>query len=288
LDSPIQSRYARLSSVVMHFLEAGSGEDAIVLLHGIPQSSHSWRRIIPTLAPQYRVIAPDLRGLGDTSRPHSGYDKKTVAADVSELLGEHLGIKRFFVVGHDWGGPVAYALTIQDPAAVRGLAILDVTIPGDGAEMSQGGRRWHHPFFRTPDLPEALMQGREHHYLNWLFDTYGHRQNVLDAQERAEYLRTYCAPGGLRTMLAYYRAFAEDAAYNERRLTEQGKLRVPVLALGGDSSFGRGMEPFESMNRMALHVTGGVIPNCGHWVAEEAPEFVSQALLAFFRDQTRA
>ncbi|MEK9721331.1 MAG: alpha/beta fold hydrolase, partial [Quisquiliibacterium sp.] len=270
---------------VMHFLEAGGGEDAVLLLHGIPQSSHCWRRIIPSLASHYRVIAPDLRGLGDTSRPHSGYDKKTVAADLAQLLSTHLGIRRFFLVGHDWGGPVAYALTVRDPAAVRGLAILDVTIPGDGAEMSQGGRRWHHPFFRTPDLPEALMHGREHIYLNWLFDNYGRRQNVLEPQERAEYLRTYCAPGGLRAMLAYYRAVAQDAADNERALTQAGKLSVPVLALGGDSSFGRGMETLESMRRMARNVTGGVIPNCGHWVTEEAPEFVAQALLTFFRDQ---
>ncbi len=287
LDIPIHSRYARLDSVVMHFLEAGNAQDVVVLLHGIPQSSHSWRQIIPALAPRYRVIAPDLRGLGDTSRPHDGYDKKTVAADVSQLLHAHLGISRYFVVGHDWGGPVAYALTIQDSDAVRGLAILDVTIPGDGAEMSQGGRRWHHPFFRTPDLPEALMHGREHFYLNWLFDNYGHRQNVLSAQDRAEYLRTYCAPGGLRAMLAYYRAFPQDAIHNERQLAACGKLQVPVLALGGDSSFGRGTEPLESMRRMAQNVTGGVIPTCGHWVAEEAPDFLSQALLTFFDDQRR-
>src|SRR5215218_8460636 len=165
--SSIQHQFADLDEVTLHYLTAGKG-DPLILLHGIPQTSYEWRHLIPFLTEQYFVIAPDLRGLGDSSRPATGYDKKTVAADIWQLAHRHLKLDRFFLVGHDWGGPVAFSLAAQQPEAVRRLAILDVAIPGDGVDMAQGGRRWHHPFFRTLDLPEALCAGREEVILNWL------------------------------------------------------------------------------------------------------------------------
>lgn len=284
MSSDIERHFADLSEVTLHYLTAGRGEP-LVLLHGIPQTSHEWRHVIPKLTDRFFVIAPDLRGLGDSSRPAGGYDKKTVAHDVWELVHDHLKIDRFFLAGHDWGGPVAYALAATHPEAVRRLAILDVSIPGDGAEMSQGGRRWHHPFFRTLDLPEALLAGREHVFMEWLFDNYGHRANSLSAEDRAEYHRTYSRPGGLRALLAYYRAFPVDAADNEEMLRRSGKLRMPVLALGGDKSFGRGLETLESLRRMAVDVRGGLIPDSGHWVAEEAPDFVAEQLRSFFGEE---
>ena len=107
------------------------------------------------------MIAPDLRGLGDSSRPLNGYDKKTVANDVWRLMSEVLGFSTFFVVGHDWGGPTAFALAAAHPDAVTKLVILDVTVPGCGGDFSEGGRRWHHQFHSTLDLPEALKNGSE-------------------------------------------------------------------------------------------------------------------------------
>jgi len=278
---PIKRNYCDLPDVTLHYLTAGEG-DPVVLLHGIPQSSHEWRHVIPQLCLRHAIIAPDLRGLGDSSRPVTGYDKKTVASDIWALVGERLGISRFHLVGHDWGGPVAFALAAHHPEAVRSLTILDVAIPGDGMEMSQGGRRWHHPFFRTPDLPEALLAGREHIYLEWLFDNYGYRPDAVSLEDRAEYRRTYTKLGGFRTLLAYYRAFPTDAADNAAIVAERGKLKMPVLALGGDKAFGRGMETYESVSRLAENVRGGLIPDCGHWVAEEAPEFLAEKLLGFF------
>lgn len=284
MTTEITRHYADLSGATLHYLATGQGEP-LVLLHGVPQSSHEWRHVIPFLADRFRIIAPDLRGLGDSSRPSSGYDKRTVAQDIWELVHDQLGIQSFFLAGHDWGGPVAFALALAHRGAVRRLAILDVAVPGDGAEMSQGGRRWHHPFFRTPDLPEALLAGREHLFLNWLFDNYGHRPDAVSAEDRAEYLRTYAKPGGLRALLAYYRAFPQDAADNEESLRRDGRLKMPVLALGGDKSFGRGLETLESMRRVADDVRGGLIPNSGHWIAEEAPEFVAGQLRDFFGEE---
>lgn len=160
----VAHHYADLGDVLIHYVTAGQGP-AVVLLHGWPQTWWEWRHVIPALAQKYTVIAPDLRGLGDSSRPLEGYDKRTVANDIWRVVGEKLGHKSFFLVGHDWGGPTAYALAAAHPEAVRRLVILDVVIPGSGGDFSEGGRRWHHQFHMTPDLPEALTQGREDVYL---------------------------------------------------------------------------------------------------------------------------
>lgn len=282
----LQSHFADLDGATLHYLDAGKG-DAIVLVHGIPQTSHEWRYVMPRLAEQYRVIAPDLRGLGDSSRPPSGYDKRTLANDLWQLIHDHLGIDRFFLVGHDWGGPVAFSLAAQHPAAVRRLAILDVVIPGDGADFSQGGRRWHHAFFRTLDLPEALCHGREELVIGWLLDNYGHRPNSISREDQREYFRTYTQFGAFRAMLAFYRALPIDAEDNKAILAQNGRLKMPVLALGGEKSFGRGMECLQSLQRVAEDVRGGVVKDCGHWIAEEQPHVLLDKLLAFFGEETR-
>ena len=197
-----QHHHADLGDVQLHYVTLGIEDktrEAVVLLHGWPQSWYAWRDVMPELAKTYRVIAPDLRGLGDSSRPLDGYDKKTIANDVWRLLQGHLGLKRFHLVGHDWGGPTAYAMAAAHPAAVLKLAVLDVTIPGDGGtNFSQGGKRWHHAFHQTTDLPEALIAGREAIYFTWFYRNWGHHSHVLSDVAIAEYLRVYSQPGALR------------------------------------------------------------------------------------------
>lgn len=282
--SDIKSNYADLGDQIVHYLTAGKGEP-LVLLHGIPQTSYEWRYVIPMLADRFQIIAPDLRGLGDNTRMSSGFDKKTVAADVWRLVHDHLKIDRFCLVGHDWGGPTAFALACAHQDAVRRLAILDVAIPGDGADFSQNGRRWHHAFFRTAHLPEALLHDREEIYLNWLFENYSYLPNSISEEDRAEYFRTYKKPGAMTALYGFYRALPQDSEDNKAFTEKNGKLRMPVLALGGDKSFGRGMDTIESMQRVALNVRGGLIPNSGHWVTEEQPDFVGGELRKFFLEQ---
>lgn len=284
--SAIKSNYADFGDSLVHYLTAGQGEP-LVLLHGIPQTSYEWRHVIPLLADRFRIIAPDLRGLGDSSRATNGFDKKTVAADVWRLVHDHLKIDSFFLVGHDWGGPTAFALTCAHQDAVRRLAILDVPIPGDGADFSQNGRRWHHPLFRTPHLPEALLQDREHIFFDWLFDNYSYLPNSVTAVDRQEYLRSYRKPGGMSALFGYYRATTQDAEDNQAYLAANGKLRTPVLALGGDKAFGRGMDTIHSLQRVAENVRGGLVPNSGHWVTEEQPEFIAAELRKFFLEELR-
>src|ERR1700761_1427702 len=265
---PLEHHHADLGDVRLHYVTAGRGFP-VVLLHGWPQSWYEWRKVMPGLAAGFRVIAPDLRGLGDSSRPADGYDKKTVGGDIWRLVHDVLGLEAFYLVGHDWGGPTAYAVAAAHPDAVRKLVILDVTIPGDGSPgISQGGRRWHHAFHQTLDLAEALVAGREDIYLGWFYRNYG--AVPLPDADIAEYLRVYRQPGALRAGFAYYRAIPQDMADNAS-VVARFKLPMPVLALGGDRSWGRRMEVVESLRRMAVDVQGGVVEDCGHWMPEEQP-----------------
>ena len=280
----ITHHHADLGEVMLHYVTAGAGPP-VVLLHGWPQTWWEWRHVIPALAEKYTVIAPDMRGLGDSSRPLAGYDKRTVADDIWRLVHEVLGYDTFFLVGHDWGGPTAYALAAAHPDAVRCLVILDVVIPGSGGDFSQGGQRWHHQFHMTQDLPEALIDGREDIYLAWFYRTFAFRPDAIGEDDLAEYLRTYTQPGAMRAGFSYYRAINRDAADNQETIA-RFKLAMPVLAIGGGVSYphgrGRGSEPEESLRRVALNVRGEVFADCGHFIPEEAPDLLNQRLLAFF------
>ncbi len=272
--------YVQTGDVTQHYVTAGEGPP-VLLLHGWPQTWYAWRKIIPALAQHYQVIAPDLRGLGDSSRPPDGFDKKTVAADVARLLRLLRPDDELLVVGHDWGGPVAFALAAYYPGLVKRLAVLDVAIPGDGSgTFSQNGRRWHHAFHQTLDLPEQLIHGREDIYYRWFYANYGYLRSAISEQDIAEYLRTYRDGATLRTGLGYYRAIEQDVRDNATFL-KTDRLKMPVLAFGGANAFGRGEETLSSLRRVATDVRGGVIDKCGHWLAEEQPDVLVAELLRF-------
>jgi pimeloyl-ACP methyl ester carboxylesterase len=278
----IQTHFADVGDIQLHYAIAGEGP-ALVLLHGWPQSWRAWKKVIPLLAPNYTVIAPDLRGLGLSSLAQDGYAKRKVAEDVVRLVRDVLGHRVFYLAGHDWGGPVAFSLAMDHPDLVKKLAILDVAIPGDGSpNISQGGQRWHHAFHQTADLPEELTRGREDIYLGWFYRNYGHAPDVLDEAEIADHVALYSRPGRMSAGFGYYRALAQDITDNRERLERRGKLAMPVLALGGDSSWGRRTEVLESVSRVATSVIGGVISRAGHWIPEEQPEEVASQFTRFF------
>ena len=257
--------------------------DAVVLLHGWPQTGHEWRKIVPLLADRYRLIIPDLPGLGDSSRPADGYDKKTIAADLREMC-ERLGLERFHLVGHDWGGPTAFALACAIPDRIGTLSILDVTIPGIGPDISQGGKRWHHAFHMTPELPEKLTQGREREYLGWFYREFCWQRDAITPADIDEYVRCYSQPGAMTSGFGYYRALPQDRADNQRLLESGFRLPMPVLALGGarTEARGRGEEPLESLRVIAPNTTGGAIADCGHFIPEEQPAVLAEHLLRHF------
>lgn len=281
MTAPLEHHFHALPDGPLHYVTAGQGRP-LVLLHGWPQTWYSWRLLIPRLAQDYRVIAPDLRGLGDSGRPATGYDKKTVARDIATLLREVLHVDSALVVGHDWGGPVAFALAAFHPGLVDRLVMLDAAVPGDGSgTFSQNGRRWHHAFHQTLDLPEQLIAGREAAYYGWFYQHYGHVPGAITPQDAAEYLRTYAQPATARTGLAYYRALPTDVEDNSAWLAEH-RLAMPVLAIGGASAFGRGGETLGSLQRVATDVRGGVFEDCGHWIPEEQPQRTLDELIRFF------
>jgi len=272
--------HADLPEVRLHYVTGGQGP-AVVFLHGWPQTWYMWRHLLPVLATNHRVVAPDLRGLGDSSRPATGYDKKTVSQDIWRLMHDVLGEERFFVAAHDWGGPVAFSLAAQHREAVRAMAIFDVPVPGDGTPVFYDNR-WHHGLHWELDLPEALIAGREHIYLGHFYRTWGARPDVMSEADQAEYLRTYRQPGALRAGFSYYRAMRQDVADNEAFLAADGRLPMPIWCYGGGGARGRGPRALESWQRVASDVRGGVVEGCGHWIPEERPEWAARELMAFF------
>jgi pimeloyl-ACP methyl ester carboxylesterase len=280
----IKSRYATLSQVKMYYLEAGEG-DVVILLHGWPHTSHGWRHVIPRLAQKHRVIAPDLRGLGDTSRPATGYDNASVGKDIVELM-DSFGVRQYSLVGHDWGGPVAFAALLQARQHVKKLALVDAILAGDGRTggSGQGGARWHHLFHRTPYLPEALTEGREAIYLSWFYDEYSERAGAVKPEDLAEYARCYSQPGSMHCGFEFYRTLEVSAAFVQAAIERDGMPTLPVLSVAGGAGRGRQGEAADSIGRLVLNLDARLIPNCGHLVPEEAPEELSDLLLAFLAD----
>ncbi|MFZ0660104.1 MAG: alpha/beta hydrolase [Candidatus Binataceae bacterium] len=278
--------YANLKGVRLHYVTMGQGAP-MVLLHGWPQTWYEWRRLMPLLADRYSMIAPDLRGLGDSSRPSSGYDKRTVANDVWELMHNHLGHRRFIVVGHDWGAPTAFRLAADHPNEVTHLVMLDVPVPGDlpagagGSFDPRGAPRWHHLFHQVPDLPEALTTGRERTYLEFFFMNGIDQAGAFSDEDVAEYVRTYSQPGAMRAGFNFYRALARDVEDNRATFAAGFKLPMPALGLGGGGPRGRGELVVESLKRVAKSASGGAIADCGHFIPEEKPHELAARLCEF-------
>jgi pimeloyl-ACP methyl ester carboxylesterase len=266
------------NGVRLHYLRAGQG-DPVVLLHGWPATSYEWRHVIPLLAQRYTVIAPDNRGLGDSSRPNTGYDRRTLAQDVHALV-QQLGFKQIYLVGHDLGGQIAYAYANEYPNEVRKLAIVDVPIPG--LPNWEQLRPWHYAFNSVPDLPESLVAGRERTYLTWFYTQSAYNPAAFTQADIDEFVRAYSAPGAMRAGFEYYRAVPEVERQN-RVYAAQTKLRMPVLYIDGSS--GVGIAPFQQLRTVSNNIRGDVIERCGHWLPTECPTDLSQRLSNFFQER---
>ncbi|MEW9554861.1 alpha/beta fold hydrolase [Nonomuraea sp. NPDC050783] len=263
--------------------EAGeAGETAFVLLHGWPQTSYAWRKVLPELGRSFPVIAPDLRGLGSSER-RGPYDKATIARDVAALLAS-LGHERYVVVGHDMGALVAHALAVQHPERVIGLVVLEMLLAGFGLEEATGigpagNTFWHIPFHLAPaGHPEALTHGREDLYLHRFYHDSLYDPEAFSAEDRAHYVEAYRAPGAMHAGFEWYRALFEDAEFN-RRAAARGLLSMPVLAVGGAHRMGGAVR--ESFARVATSVAGETWERCGHYPHEEQPGRLVARLLQF-------
>lgn len=277
-----------VSGVRLHFVEGGRGAP-VLLLPGWPQSWYAWRYVMPLLAEAgRRVIAVDPRGMGDSDRPASGYDMRTVAAEIHGFIEalELVADGPIDVVGHDIGAWIGYAHAGEWPQDVRRLAVFDSALPGISPLQPAGipseeanVKTWHFGFNRLDDLPEILLQGREREFLAWLFRAKALRGWTITPADLEEYVRVNALPGATRSALAYYRhAFgAEGLAHNCQRA--KTRLDAPVLAFGAQK--GAGSMLFDTMRTVAHDVRGGVFNDCGHYMPEEAPRVVASEILAF-------
>ncbi len=288
---PLQHGTAQLEpGVRLHYTVTGEAKRTIVLLHGYPQTWWEWRHVIgPLVRAGWRVIAPDYRGAGGSSKPNTGYDKRTMAADLFKLLHEHLGVSgQITLVGHDIGMMVAYAFASQYPKLVDKLILMEAPLPGtavyDATVAStklNDTTMWHFFFHNAQNnLAESLTAGRERLYLQHFYERLAFDQNAITAADLDLYASHYSAAGAMRAGFELYRAFDRDGEDNRAALKKSGRLTMPVLALGGTSSF---FLPIAKamLAEVAKHVTVTGIPNAGHWIAEENPKALLDELLRF-------
>lgn len=262
------------------FVRAGGAGPAAILIHGYGDTGDMWVPLAVELAKTHTVIVPDLRGMGKSSHPAGGYDKKTQAADMRAVVTK-LGADRTFVVGHDIGNMVAYAYAARYPDKVERLVLMDAPVPGIGPweEILKTPLLWHFNF-GGPDA-ERLVQGRERIYLDRFWNEFAAHPERIDEATRAHYAALYALPGAMRSGFAQFHAFTQDAVDN--KVSAQTKLTMPVLAVGGEKSFGSTMAVV--MRAAAVDVREAIVPDSGHWVIDENPVFTVALVSGFLRER---
>jgi pimeloyl-ACP methyl ester carboxylesterase len=262
-----------------------SAKGTILLIHGFPQTSHQFRHVITPLSDAgYRVIAPDYRGAGLSSKPAGGYTKTSMATDLHLLITEHLGIKsKIHVVGHDIGGMIAVPYAYQYPEGVASLIWGECPLPGTQVyeDVKTHPEVFHFIFHRVPDLPEFLIAGREKEYLAHFFGKQTYNSNAITLSDLEHYAHMYSQPGAIRAGLEVYRAFEQDAEETRKWLKENGRLMVPSCLMMGKEFLLADMAQSMSDD---MHGSGAevvVVEQSGHYIAEENPEGFVKGVLGF-------
>jgi pimeloyl-ACP methyl ester carboxylesterase len=286
---------ASVNGIQLHYVIGGKS-DPVVLLHGWPMTWYQWRHVMPDLAKNYTVIAPDLRGMGDSSKPYTGYDGKTLAEDIHQLVTQ-LGFEKIFLVGHEVGSNVAYPYAAAHPTEVERLVIMDVPPqgffpPALGPQVNGGPPLWWLLFHQTPDVPELVIEGKEEEYLSWHYQNLANNPAAITQDAINEYVSKYSAAGGLRGGFEHYRAMPQDFIQNQNY--SKTKITMPVLALAGGyiPTFGDNTSMPSlveyGMNQLAQNVTAITVPNSGHYIPEEQPDVVVKLLNNFFSGNSTA
>jgi pimeloyl-ACP methyl ester carboxylesterase len=264
------------NGTTVHVRSAGTGP-AVVLLHGYGETGDMWVPLAVELARDHTVIVPDLRGLGLSAKPAGGFDKKTQAGDVAGVMAA-LNVRQADVVAHDIGNMVAFQFAAQYPERVRRLVLIDAPVPGVGPweEILKNPLLWHFRF-GGPDM-ERLVAGRERIYLDRFWNEFSASPDRFTEAARQHYAKLYALPGAMHSGFAQFAAFDQDAIDN-REFLSRARLKMPVLALGGQKSFGPMMATV--MRAGADNVTEGVVPDSGHWIMEENPKATTQLVRDF-------
>jgi pimeloyl-ACP methyl ester carboxylesterase len=274
--SAIKSRFAQANGVRLHYLAAGKGEP-IILLHGYAQNSHMWRPLIAELAKTNLVIAPDLRGFGQSGKPAGGYDKKSLAQDIHALAAA-LGFKRVRLCGHDIGLMVAYAYAAQYPAEVERIVLMDAFLPGVGDWTKVWLLRdlWHFHFYG--ETPLKLVAGRERIYFEHFWNDFAaNPKKSVSERDRRYYAKAYHRPGAMRSGFEVFRAFEQDG--KDFAKFAQTKLSMPMLVLSGEKAGGQFL--IDQGRMVDDNVEGVIVKGSGHWLIDEAPGQVIPKLVEF-------
>ena len=259
------------------YTRIGGKGPAVVLLHGYGETGDMWASLAARLAATYTVIVPDLRGMGLSARPSGGYDKKTQGHDVAGVL-DALKIDKADLVTHDIGNMVGYAFAAEYPARVRRFVLIDAPLPGVGPwdDIVKSHALWHFSFW-GPDA-ERLVAGRERIYLDRFWNEFSADPKKFPEVSRAHYAKLYAQPGAMHAGFEQFKAFDQDAIDN-KAFVARGKLMMPVLAIGGEKSFGPTMAVV--MRAAAVNVQEGIVPGSGHWVMEENPGATIELVTGF-------
>ncbi|PYG49314.1 pimeloyl-ACP methyl ester carboxylesterase [Pantoea sp. AG1095] len=278
--------YATVDGVRLHYVSGGNANgETLLLLAGFPQSWFAWRQVMALLGDRYFIIAPDLPGQGDSDKPLSGYDTTSLAQNVQGLM-QQLGHESYYLAAHDVGAWVAWPYATLFSDQVKKLALLDAGIPGVTlpeslpATPDKAWKTWHFAFHLLPDLPEALIEGREAIYLEWFLKRKAASPMVFGDEDMAEYTRLLQQKGAIRAGMATYREVTVSAAQNRALLKERGKLALPLLAISADQ--GSIPDMALPLREFAADVTGIKIAHCGHFIPDEQPQALAEALSEFF------
>ena len=266
-----------VNGTTIHVRSGGHGP-AVVLLHGYGESGDMWIPLASELVRDHQVIVPDLRGLGLSAKPAGGFDKKTQAADVAAVM-DSLGAAKADVVAHDIGNMVAFQVAARYPQRVRKLVVIDAPVPGVGPwdEILKSPLLWHFRF-GGPDM-ERLVAGRERIYLDRFWNDFSATPANFSEAAREHYAALYALPGAMHSGFAQFAAFDQDAIDNRAFLAQGGRLKMPVLAVGGAKSFGPMMATV--MRAAGDDVTEAIVPDSGHWIMEENPRATTRMVVDF-------
>jgi pimeloyl-ACP methyl ester carboxylesterase len=260
------------------YTRIGGTGPAVVLLHGFADTGDMWAPLAAKLVKNHTVIVPDLRGMGLSAHPATGYDKKNQAVDIVRLL-DALKIQKTDLVTHDIGNMVGYAFAAQYSTRVTRWAVIDAPIPGlgDWDNIIRSPLLWHFNF-RGPDM-ERLVKGRERIYLDRFWNELSANPKAIDEATRQHYASLYARPNAMHDAFEQFAAFNQDAIDDKALLAKEGKLSIPVLAIGAEKSFGSAQA--DLMRAVATNVQMGIVPHSGHWIMEENPEATMALVVEF-------
>ncbi len=278
------SEYQTVDGVRMHYVKGGSGP-LVYLVHGFGQSWYEWHQLMPELAKRHTVVAPDLPGLGQSDVPKS-YRATDVAPLLYKLALQLNGGRKFDLVSHDIGNWNTYPLVVQHQDMIRRAVFMEAPIPDDAIYTFPAFTRegeslvWHFSFFAAKGkLAETLIAGNEYVFFEHFTKEHATNQRVFTPELLGMYAKSYAKPHSLNAAFEYYRVLNQDVQDN--RTLAQTRITLPVLAIGGGGHGGMGQFQVDQMHRFAANVTGKVLPGCGHWLPEECPGSLNEAVLAF-------